>query len=248
MALFKHSRFLCCSTLSFGVSAVSPKHSLSLNIFSTSPIIFIKYWNRHHMTNMMICKVNINNTSVISFLIGNLPSPALVFFMAFSHMWVPFLCYLIFYSLTKLPRWYLRENLQEGFVMLVVVVIWPHWRFFDVIPYPFMSYCRVFTPIWYFQSSSSQSDLQHFHFSFSGLFILPRVLRFWVSDFYPQAFFLPYTPICDSGKQEQSIQDLPLYLPSQSCPFWLARGLELLMFEIQDQWLVDWASEPRNIK
>ena len=47
VALFKHSRFLCCSVASFGVSATSPKNS-SCNIFSTSTIFFIKCRNRQH--------------------------------------------------------------------------------------------------------------------------------------------------------------------------------------------------------
>ena len=41
---------------------------------------------------------------------------------------------------------------------------------FDVIPHPSVSYRRVFTSILYFQPSSSQSDLPHFHLNFSGLF------------------------------------------------------------------------------
>ena len=41
---------------------------------------------------------------------------------------------------------------------------------FDVIPYTSVSYCWVFTPILYFQPSSSQSDSGYFHLNFSGLF------------------------------------------------------------------------------
>ena len=67
MALFKHSRFLCCSLSSFGVSTMSPKNSLSFNMSPTSAIIFIKCRNRHHMKNNIRYKGNINNTSVIIF-------------------------------------------------------------------------------------------------------------------------------------------------------------------------------------
>ena len=67
IALFKHSRFLCCSTPSFGVLTVSPKNSSSFNIFSTSLIIFITCRNRNHMRNNVRCKGNMNNTSVIIF-------------------------------------------------------------------------------------------------------------------------------------------------------------------------------------
>ena len=67
MTLFKHSRFLCCSMASFGVSTVSPKNSSSFNTFSTSAIAFITCRNRHHMWNNIRYKGNINNTSVIIF-------------------------------------------------------------------------------------------------------------------------------------------------------------------------------------
>ena len=69
------------------------------------------------------------------------------------------------------------ENLQEVSVMLVVVVVLPHWRLFthcfstsSLTPHPSVSYRRVFTPILYFQSSSSQSDSRHFHFNLPGFF------------------------------------------------------------------------------
>ena len=40
----------------------------------------------------------------------------------------------------------------------------------DIIPHPSVSYRRIFTSILYFQPSSSQSDLRHFHLNFSELF------------------------------------------------------------------------------
>ena len=65
-------------------------------------------------------------------------------------------------------RWYFAwENLQEVFVMLVVVVL--HSLLFDVFVMLFFIYCFS-TSSHAFQSSSSQSDLQHFHFNFSGPF------------------------------------------------------------------------------
>ena len=70
MTLFKHSRFLCCSMPSFGVSTLYPKKSSSFNMFSTSAIIFITGRNRHHIN--IRYKGNINNTSVIIFLMDNL--------------------------------------------------------------------------------------------------------------------------------------------------------------------------------
>ena len=62
---------------------------------------------------------------------------------------------------------------------------------FNVIPHSSKSRCQVFTPILYFQFSSSQSDSQHFHLTYLGFSVtaLPRVLRVWAGTFYPQAFF-----------------------------------------------------------
>ena len=37
---------------------------------------------------------------------------------------------------------------------------------------------------------------------------------------------------CNFSRQEHPIQDLPLCLPSKSCPFRLTHGFELLMFEL----------------
>ena len=96
------------------------------------------------------------------------------------------------------------ENLQEVFVMLVVVVVLPHWRFFihsllfDAIPHPSVSYRRVFTPILYFQPSSSQSDSRHFILTFLGFSFLPRVLWFWAGFFYPWVFFTIHSFVCDA--------------------------------------------------
>ena len=48
---FKHSCFLCCSTSSFCVSAVSAKNSSSFVMFFTSVLMFITYQNYHDMRN-----------------------------------------------------------------------------------------------------------------------------------------------------------------------------------------------------
>ena len=103
MTLFKHSRFLCCSMPSFSVSTVSRKNSSSFNIFSTSAIIFIRCLNRHQMRNNIRYKGNINSTSVIIFLIDTFD-----YFCKFNK---------------NSQRWYFAwENLQEVFMMLVVVL------------------------------------------------------------------------------------------------------------------------------
>ena len=74
---------------------------------------------------------------------------------------------------------------------------------FDVIPYPSLNYCRVLTPILYFNLSSSQSNSRHFHFNFSGLFIYHEFYRFFILyyecygfewPFFTHRRFLPYTP------------------------------------------------------
>ena len=68
---------------------------------------------------------------------------------------------------------------------------------FDVILRSSVSYCQVFTPILYFQPSSSQSDSRHFHLTFLGFSVtaLLRVLWFWAGDFYLQVCrCLPCTP------------------------------------------------------
>ena len=160
-APFKHSRFLRCS---YGASIASAKNSSSFNIFSTSTIMFFKYWNCHHITNNMIYEINLNtsnSTSLISI-----------------------------YSTTKLQRSYLWEKFQEVFVMLVIVLL--RWRFFvDVMFHLSLSYCQVYRykhlPILYFHPSSLQSDLWHFHFNVFWIFNLSRVLRFWAKDCYWQA-------------------------------------------------------------
>ena len=61
---------------------------------------------------------------------------------------------------------------------------------------------KLFSPILCFQSSSLQGDLWHFHWSFSGLFILSQALRFSAS-FLPIGVFtlhsFPYfSAFCDS--------------------------------------------------
>ena len=105
---------------------------------------------------------------------------------------------------------------------------------FDVIRHPAMSYSQVFPyghlSIKHFQPISSQSNMQHFHLEFSGIFIVPQVLQFWASVFYTQAnFILHLLPtlvhLWLRCKQEQHTQDFLLCLLLQSCPFRPALGL-----------------------
>ena len=96
------------------------------------------------------------------------------------------------------------ENLQEVFVMLVVVVVvFPHWRLFislllDVIPHPSVSYRRVFTHILYFQLSSLQSESRHFLINFCGQFIFTPSATVFSGPFLPQSFFTLRFFACNS--------------------------------------------------
>ena len=55
-------------------------------------------------------------------------------------------------------------------LLFFIFVVVHHSLLFNVIPCPSMDYRWVFTPILYFQPSSSQSDSGYFHLRFSGLF------------------------------------------------------------------------------
>ena len=64
-----------------------------------------------------------------------------------------------------------------------------HSLLFDVMPHPSVSYRQVFTPILYFQPSSSQSDSRHFYFNLSGLF--PQSGHFLpMGVFYPALLYV----------------------------------------------------------
>ena len=86
------------------------------------------------------------------------------------------------------------ENLQEVFVMLVVVVVSPHWRFFIhcfstsslTIPW---AIARFLHPFHNFSPAHCRVIRDIFIWTFPDFSVtaLPRALRFCV--FYPQAFF-----------------------------------------------------------
>ena len=227
MILFNSSRFLCCSVASFSVLTTSLKNSL----FNTSPtlaIIFIKRRNCQHMKNDIRYK-GTNNTSVIIFLIRS---------------WL---------SKTPSDGTCLREP-PGRFCDVGCCCFWPHWRFFisllfDVIPHPSVDYHWVFAPILYSQSSPSQIDSGHFHFNFSRLFNFTASGTVLSERFLPTGVFYPTVlPLWLRCGQEHPIHNLPLCLLLQSCPFRLGHGLELLMFELQDLWFINCASEPRSIE
>ena len=68
-----------------------------------------------------------------------------------------------------------------------------HLLLFNVIPHPSVSYCRVFTLILCFQPRSSQSDLRHFQFNFSGVFIFYRECYS-----FERVFFTLHSFLCES--------------------------------------------------
>ena len=105
------------------------------------------------MKNNIRYKGNTNNTSVIIFLNRKIKNSQRCYFA--------------------------RENLRGGFCccctfisfLIFILLLYLHLSifvihiyFFDIIPHPSVDYCRVFTPILYFQSSPSQSDSRYFHF------------------------------------------------------------------------------------
>ena len=76
---------------------------------------------------------------------------------------------------------------------------------FDIIPHSSVSYRQIFRPILYFQGSSLQSDLQHFHLTFLGFSVTPYCKCYsfdWA--FFTHRRFLRRTPspyvgmFCDS--------------------------------------------------
>ena len=127
--------------------------------------------------------------------------------------------------------WYFAwENLQEVFVMLVVVVVvFPHWRFLRFrATFP----ChRDSTRLLRLVKVSTGSELYPGCFwllyFLPGFFVtvLPLALRFWVGIFYPQTFFnltllhRYFVTFCDLDADRSN----PLTTPSKT------HGLELLI-------------------
>ena len=152
-------------------------------------------------------------------------------------MQVPFYVLRRLVNSTKLPVMVLAwDKLQEVFVMLVVVVVLPHWRFF-VHCFLTLSLILPWAIAGFLQQFCNFSPADAFIWTFLGfsVTVLPRVVRFWAEVFYPQAF-LPCTPSPHFGTflwlrcgQGHPIQDPSLCLPSQGCPFRLTHGLELLI-------------------
>ena len=111
----------------------------------------------------------------------------------------PFIIYIFFQFIIKsqkLPAMVLAwENLQEVFVMLLVIfilllfVVFLHSHFLlDIIPHPSVDYYQDFRPILYFQPSPSQSDSPHFHFQ-PFLYLLTARATVLSKHFLPTGVF-----------------------------------------------------------
>ena len=148
------------------------------------------------------------------------------------------------------------ENLQDVSVMSAVVVIFDltggfsfHCFTTSTLTLPW-AIAGSFTP--HFVLSAHPIAVWFaitFILTFLGFSFLPRVLRFWVGIFFPTRVFYPtLLRLWLRWGQEHPIQGLPLCLPSQSCLFRLTHGLELFMFELQDHWFINCASEPLSIE
>ena len=98
----------------------------------------------------------------------------------------------------------LRE--PPGGVCDVGCCFWPHSRFFisllfDVTRHPSVDYRQGFyTPFYTFSPAHRRAIRDTFILTFLGFSFLPRVLRFWVSIFYPRAFFTLHSFVCHSGE------------------------------------------------
>ena len=86
-----------------------------------------------------------------------------------------------------------------------------HSLLFNVIPHSSVSYRQVFTPILYFQPSSSQSDSRHFHFNFSGPFCYSFTASATVltGRLLPTGVFLPMPLLPDIFDTTYFYQGLP---------------------------------------
>ena len=148
---------------SIGVSTTSPKKSSSFNMSPTPAINFIKCRNHHHMMNNIRYKDNINDTSVIIFLIGG----------------------------QKLPTIYitlLERTSSEVFMMVVVVV--HSFLFFILFLFFFFCFqatlpCHRHSILVSWAREGLRSELYPGYFWLPFLFHLPRALRFWIGIFYP---------------------------------------------------------------
>ena len=104
--------------------------------------------------------------------------------------------------------WYLLEGTTRRFLwcwLLLMLFLTSlevfHFIAFRCHPSPFCGLWLGFLhPFLYFQPSHRRVIRDTFILTFLGFSFLPRVLRFWVSIFYPRAFFTLHSFVCHSGE------------------------------------------------
>ena len=110
------------------------------------------------------------------------------------------------------------ENLQEVFVMLVVVVVFLTGGFYI----SGLLFLATGTPPWLLRpvKASTSSELYPDYFRLPLLLHLPRALRFWVGVFYPQAFFTlrSFTNICGTFCDSDEGSSTPSRILLCVCP------------------------------
>ena len=156
----------------------SPKKSSSFNMFSTSPIIFIKCRNRDHMKNNIRYKGNTNNTSVIIFFNCRTKTPSDVTLLGRTAEEV-FMMLLFFISFL-----YLHFIFDLNFV---VVFLHSH-LLFDVIPHPCVDYRRVFIPIYTFRPAHRRV-IRHNFINQPFRYLLAASATALSGHFLPKVFF-----------------------------------------------------------
>ena len=99
---------------------------------------------------------------------------------------------------------------------------------FDIIPHSSVDYRRVFTPILYFQSSPSQSDLRYFHFQLFR-YLLTASATLLSGRFLPTGVFYLNAPLPNIFDSSCIYQGFP---GSRQFVLEVCRGF-ILIFETQ---------------
>ena len=196
----------------------------SFSILSTSAIIFITFQNCHHMTNHMRYKGNINNTSVIIFLMGSFLN-LVIFLWLFPS--TKFTSWMSFVNSRKPPAMVTSRRFLWCWLLLLL------FSSLDVFTFPDFFFHATGTPPLLLKPLKPLSALS-FNLASLGCYTFPRLFghilyreRYgFKRAFFTHRAFLPCTP---SPHFWHILPHPPLCLPSQSCPYRLTHGLELLI-------------------
>ena len=137
----------------------------------TSAITFIKCRNCYHMKNNTRYKGNINNTSVIIFLIGRQKLPAML--LCLGEPPVRFLLLLLLF----ISFLHLHFIFDLHFVVVLHLSFFFIHLLFGIISHPSVDYRRVFHPFYTFSPAYCRVICDTFIFNHSVIF-LPRALWF----------------------------------------------------------------------